>query len=69
MDVELLKPKECDRILRYPFGKTAKLVKAGKIPYVRLPDGNIRIRADDMEAMLKTTGVTDSCGKKSKEKS
>lgn len=52
MEIELLKQKEVDRILRYPFGKTARLVKEGKIPYVKLPDGGIRIRRDDIEELL-----------------
>lgn len=39
-------------MLRYPYGKTGRLAKAGKIPYIRLPDGGIRIRKDDIETLL-----------------
>lgn len=52
MDIELLRCKEVDRLLRYPYGKTGRLAKAGKIPYIRLPDGGIRIRKDDIETLL-----------------
>jgi len=54
MEIELLKTKEVDLLLRYPYGKTARLAKAGKIPHIRLPDGGIRIRKDDIETLLKT---------------
>jgi len=53
MEIELLKPKEVDLLLRYPFGKTARLAKAGKIPYIQLPDGQIRIREDEIESLLR----------------
>jgi len=53
MKIELLKSKEVDRLLRYPFGKTARLVKAGKFPHVTLPDGSIRILRSDIEELLR----------------
>jgi len=42
MDVNLLKPNEVDMLFRYPAGRTLRLAKAGKIPFVKLPDGELR---------------------------
>ena len=43
MDIALLKPREVDLLFRYPAGRTLRLAKAGKIAFVLLPDGEIRI--------------------------
>jgi hypothetical protein len=42
MDIELLTSREVDRFLRYPHGRAAKLAKAGLLPVVVLPDGELR---------------------------
>lgn len=39
----LLKPGEVDIIFKYPAGRTRRLAKAGKIDFIVLPDGDIRI--------------------------
>ena len=39
----LLKPGEVDVLFRYPTGRTARLIRQGKIPYIRLPDGEVRV--------------------------
>jgi hypothetical protein len=52
MESRLLKPREVDLILRYPPGRTARLAKAGLLPRVTLPDGEIRIRETDIDAMV-----------------
>jgi predicted site-specific integrase-resolvase len=53
-NIELLKPREVDVLLRYPPGRTAKLARAGRIPCIRLPDGEIRIDADEIKRLLAT---------------
>jgi predicted site-specific integrase-resolvase len=53
-NIELLKPREVDLLLRYPPGRTAKLARAGRIPFIRLPDGEIRIDADEIKRLLVT---------------
>jgi predicted site-specific integrase-resolvase len=40
---KLLKPIEVDELLRYTAGHTRQLIKQGKIRYITLPDGKIRI--------------------------
>ena len=52
---ELLTPEEVDRFFRYPRGRAARLAKAGKLPGVFLPDGELRFDreaiADALERM------------------
>jgi len=40
---KLFKPIEVDELLRYGAGRTRQLIKQGKIKYVILPDGKVRI--------------------------
>ena len=60
MDDRLLKPIEVDILFRYPTGRTMRLVRQGKIPFVRLPDGEVRIREsfvrDFVESQSKEPG-------------
>jgi predicted site-specific integrase-resolvase len=53
MDINLLKPAEVDLLFRYPTGRASRLAKAGKLPYVLLPDGEIRFIESEIEALLK----------------
>ena len=48
----LLKPKQVDRILQWPFGKTTRLAKQGKFPHILLPDGQIRFAPKDIDYLL-----------------
>ena len=48
----LLKPKQVDCILQWPFGKTTRLAKQGKIPHILLPDGQIRFTSKDIDGLL-----------------
>jgi hypothetical protein len=52
MDTTYLTPREVDVILRYPAGRTSRLARAGKIPHVTLPDGEIRIDERDIHQMM-----------------
>ena len=49
----LLTPADVDRILCYPRGRSKRLAKRGKIPHVRLPDGEIRFDADVIDRWLR----------------
>lgn len=42
IEIELLKPSEVDLLFRYPPGRSLRLAKAGRIPHIVLPDGEIR---------------------------
>jgi predicted site-specific integrase-resolvase len=49
----LLTPRELDRLLRYPRGRSMKLARAGKLPHIVLPDGEVRFDEDEITALLK----------------
>lgn len=55
MRTPLLIAREVDRLLRYPRGRTAKLARTGKIPHIKLPDGEIRFDPNEIEKLLTTT--------------
>ena len=48
----LLKPTEVDELLGYGPGRTLKLAKAGLIPFIELPDGQVRFDKKDLEQFL-----------------
>jgi predicted site-specific integrase-resolvase len=52
MNSQLLTPREVDVLLRYPAGRTLRLAKAGRIPFIRLPDGEIRIDEAELKKVL-----------------
>ena len=45
-------PREVDRLLRYPRGRSLRLAKAGKLPHVVLPDGEFRFLQHEIEQLL-----------------
>jgi predicted site-specific integrase-resolvase len=48
----ILLPREVDELLRYPRGRSLKLAKAGKIPFITLPDGEIRFDESEVARLL-----------------
>lgn len=48
----LLTCGEVEQLLRYPRGRAAKLAKAGKLPAIFLPDGEIRFCQRDITALM-----------------
>lgn len=45
-------PREVDRLLRYPRGRSLRLAKAGKLPFISLPDGEVRFDEAELEKLL-----------------
>lgn len=43
-----LTPEEVDGLLRYPRGRAARLARAGKLPVIILPDGELRFSRDSI---------------------
>jgi hypothetical protein len=48
----LLTSREVERLFRYPRGRALRLAKAGRIPFIRLPDGEIRFAQCEIEGLL-----------------
>lgn len=61
MNVTLLKPREVDLLFRYPAGRSLRLAKAGRIPCVQLPDGEVRFDERDISRILKPQMETMKC--------
>jgi len=55
----LLRPEEIDHRLNWPLGRSERLARRGRLPHVLLPDGAIRFRWPDIEALLETVSVVD----------
>jgi len=53
MNINLLKPREVDVMLRYPAGRSLRLAKANKIPCIHLPDGEVRFDEAIIKRLLK----------------
>ena len=54
--MKILFPIEVDSILRMDFGTAEKMARAGALPHIVLPDGNIRFREDDVARILQSQG-------------
>ena len=50
--MKLLTPYEVDRLLRYPRGRAVRLARAGRILFLRLPDGEIRFEQGEIEKLI-----------------
>jgi hypothetical protein len=50
--MNLLTAQEVDSIFRYPNGRTARLARAGKIPCIKLPDGEFRFDEATLDQIL-----------------
>ena len=54
MRERLLTPDEVDKLLRYPRGRSARLARAGRLPSIALPDGELRFDPEAIERMIAT---------------
>jgi hypothetical protein len=50
----LLTDTDAADILQMPAARLARFAKANKVPYVRLPDGEIRFDPDDLREWVET---------------
>lgn len=51
----LLNAMEMDHLLSLPRGRSVKMAKAGKLPYVLLPKGEIRFNAEEVLRHVENT--------------
>jgi hypothetical protein len=58
----LLTPRDVDRLFRYPSGRAARLARAGRIPFIRLPDGEIRFDQAEIERLISSAISPDPEG-------
>ncbi len=55
---QLLTAMEVEKLLAYPQGRAARLARAGLLPSIVLPDGELRFRQADIEALINRTAPT-----------
>lgn len=49
---ELVESAKVDKRLLWPLGRAERLARRGRLPHYILPDGSIRFRWSEIEAML-----------------
>jgi len=52
----LLTTTEVDIVLKYPTGRTARLIRQGKIQSVTLPDGSVRVKESELHRIVDGKG-------------
>lgn len=55
--VNLIRPEELEQRFGWRRLTANKLVKSGKLPYIRLPNGEIRFDEDEINALIETWRV------------
>jgi glutathione S-transferase len=55
----LLMPREVDALLRYPRGRSLKLAKDGRLPFIRLPDDEVRFDEAEILRFLEQRAQQD----------
>jgi hypothetical protein len=50
---ELVYPEQIDRYLNWPLGTTTRLARRRHLPHYLLPDGSIRLRLHEVEALVR----------------
>jgi hypothetical protein len=52
VNAEFVYPEQIDRHLNWPLGTAARLARRRQLPHYLLPDGSIRLRKDEVEALV-----------------
>jgi hypothetical protein len=53
VNADLVYPEQIDRNLNWPLGTTSRLARRGRLPHYVLPDGSIRLRWQEIEALVR----------------
>jgi hypothetical protein len=53
VSTDFVYPEQIDRNLNWPLGTTARLVRRRQLPHYLLPDGAIRLRWSEIEALVR----------------
>lgn len=58
MPTDLIYPDDVDHRLNWQPGRASRLARAGKLPHYILPDGSIRLRWDEIAALVQHVAPT-----------
>ena len=50
--MKLLSGDEIDALFSWPMGRTQRLAKLGKLPFFRLPNGDLRFDLDELQKLI-----------------
>jgi hypothetical protein len=53
MPTNLLYPEQIDRELNWRIGTAVRLARRHRLPHYTLPDGSIRLRLDEVAALIR----------------
>jgi hypothetical protein len=59
---DLLYPATIDRLLNWPLGTAARLARRRRLPHYVLPDGSIRFRQHEVEAVVNHVPASEANG-------
>jgi hypothetical protein len=50
---DFVHPDQIDTLFEWPLGTAARMARRGKLPHYVLPDGSIRFRREEVEALVR----------------
>jgi hypothetical protein len=59
---EYLYPEEIDVHLNWPLGTAARLARRNRLPHYLLPDSSIRLRWEEIEALIRRVPLPEKQG-------
>ena len=59
MEQNLLYPEDIDRNFSWALGTAGRLARRGQLPHYLLPDGSIRMRWEEVEALVQRVAVRE----------
>ena len=62
MNADLIYPEQIDRFLNWSLGTAARMARRRRLPHYRLPDGSIRFRKDEVEALVERIPLREQQG-------
>ena len=57
-----IKPEQIDRYLNWPLGTATRLARRRQLPHYQLPDGSIRLRKDEVDALVRRIPLQEQQG-------
>ena len=63
-EIDLLTPREVDRLLRWPQGRAVRYGQSGELPCIKLPGGELRFDRAQLERWLAEHAAPPDGGQK-----
>jgi hypothetical protein len=56
---DLVYPEDIDQRLNWPLGTASRLARRKRLPHYLLPDGSVRLRWEEVEALVRHVPLQD----------